>query len=180
MNILRHAMTSLRTDRLELIPATPQIARADVNNRARMARLLGAAVPPEWPTPLLADHLEDFAAQLEASPFDSGISPWYWIRDEGDADQRLLIGSGGFLTLDDGGVMLGYSVLDAFHGRGYATEAVAALVRWALHEPGISCIVADTFEHNPASIRVLEKNGFTRHGAGREPGSIRFACAPSA
>jgi ribosomal-protein-alanine N-acetyltransferase len=177
---LRHADTSLRTDRLELIPATPRIARADVNDRARMARLLGAAIPPEWPPPLLADHLEEFAAKLEARPFDSGLSPWYWIRDEGDAGERLLIGSGGFLTLDDGGVMLGYSVLDAFQRRGYATEAVAALVRWAFRQPEIDCIVADTFDSNPASIRVLEKNGFMRAGDGREPGSIRFACGPAA
>jgi RimJ/RimL family protein N-acetyltransferase len=36
---------------------------------------------------------------------------------------------------------------------------------------------ADTFPHLTASIRVLEKNGFVRCGAGADEGSIRFELA---
>lgn len=174
MSRLRHSDTNLRSERMELVAGTPAIARADVNDRAKMARLLGATIPPDWPPPLLADHLEEFAAKLEVDRFDSGLSPWYWVRDEGDAAERVLIGSGGFMTLDDGSVMLGYSVLDAFQRRGYATEAIWALMDWVMRQPGVTRIVADTFPNLLASIRVLEKNGFTAVGPGHEEGAIRF------
>ncbi len=59
---------------------------------------------------------------------------------------------------------VGYNFAKKFWGRGYATEAITALVRVVLnrHEVFRASAVVDL--ENPASVRVLEKAGFTREG----------------
>lgn len=49
-------------------------------------------------------------------------------------------------------------------GRGYASEAVAAVLAHAFGTLGLSRVVADVDEPNAASIRVLEKLGMSRTG----------------
>ena len=76
-------------------------------------------------------------------------------------------------------LMLGYSVLDEFQNRGYATEAIRHLIPHFLSLPGIRRIAATTCPDLGASIRVLEKNGFTKtdlplSGTGAEEGTICY------
>lgn len=59
---------------------------------------------------------------------------------------------------------LGYWLAEAAGGRGLATAAVRDIVRVAFTELGLHRIQADTLEHNVASQRVLERNGFVRIG----------------
>ena len=59
---------------------------------------------------------------------------------------------------------VGYWVTSAANGRGYATGAVAELLRTAFEDLGLHRVEAGTLLHNAASQRVLEKNGFTRFG----------------
>jgi RimJ/RimL family protein N-acetyltransferase len=59
---------------------------------------------------------------------------------------------------------LGYIVNPRDHGRGYATEAAAALVRHAFAEMGVHRVTASCDPANIASWRVLEKIGFVREG----------------
>ena len=61
---------------------------------------------------------------------------------------------------EDGITEIGYGILEKYQDCGYATEAVSALVDWALNQPGVKCVTAETEESNIASIRVLEKSGF--------------------
>ena len=56
---------------------------------------------------------------------------------------------------EDGATEIGYGISEAHQGCGYATEAVSALVDWAFHQPGVSCVTAETEETNIASQRVL-------------------------
>ena len=70
----------------------------------------------------------------------------------------------------DGSVEIGYGIMDAYQGRGYATEAVAAAVSWALAQPGVTRVEAETDPDNRASQRVLEKCGFVPTGAVGEEG----------
>ena len=49
-------------------------------------------------------------------------------------------------------------------GRGFATEALAALARWALTAGGLQRVWLNVNTDNLASLRVAQKAGFTREG----------------
>lgn len=60
---------------------------------------------------------------------------------------------------------LGYWLGRTFWGRGLAGAVVGPFVDWAFGRfPGILRIQACVYEGNPASERVLERNGFLREG----------------
>ena len=63
-----------------------------------------------------------------------------------------------------GQAMVGYSLLPAWRGRGYATRAVALLAEWAFRHAGVERLIAGTAPDNVGSQRVLEKVGFRREG----------------
>ncbi len=59
---------------------------------------------------------------------------------------------------------IGYTVNSRYQGRGYATEAVGALIGELFSDMDVRKVVALVDARNPASFRVLEKLGFTREG----------------
>jgi [ribosomal protein S5]-alanine N-acetyltransferase len=69
--------------------------------------------------------------------------------------------------------ILGYSLDQQHHGKGYATEAVRLIVDFAFHEVGLHRIEAGVMPRNVASAKVLEKVGFTREGLARESLKIK-------
>lgn len=88
-----------------------------------------------------------------------------------------MIGDGGFKGLPpDGRPEIGYGLESPYWGHGYATEAAEALCRWALEQPGVTAIEAETAPDNAASQRVLAKLGFEPTGAIGEEGP-RFRLA---
>lgn len=62
---------------------------------------------------------------------------------------------------------VGYWLGREHWGRGLATEALRLLVDYAFDHYGFERLHAGVFGWNPASMRVLEKTGFTREGARR-------------
>ncbi|WP_162833561.1 GNAT family protein [Streptomyces sp. CB09001] len=63
---------------------------------------------------------------------------------------------------------LGYCLDEAMWGRGYATEAAHALLRWGFDTLDLNRVQAEADTRNAASARVLEKVGFVREGTLRE------------
>ena len=76
----------------------------------------------------------------------------------------LAVGTIGFFGPPDdtGTVMIGYGLVPSARGRGYATEALRALVAYAFAQPSVRVLTADPLHDNTASHRVLEKAGFVR------------------
>src|SRR5262245_21795727 len=166
----------LTTQRLRLVAATPTIARAELHDRARFAELLEAQVASPWPPPLNDEESIAWTLQLlEEDPDAVGWGPWYFVACV-DGAPPLVIGNGGFKgrATADGTVEVGYSVVEAHQRRGYAPEAVEALVSWAFSHSDVRRVVAQTFPELRASIRVLEKSGFTFIGPGFEDGALLF------
>jgi RimJ/RimL family protein N-acetyltransferase len=62
---------------------------------------------------------------------------------------------------------LGYWVGVPYWGRGYATDAARAVVRYGFEVEGLNRIYAFHFSNNPASGRVLEKAGMRHEGVRR-------------
>ena len=75
-----------------------------------------------------------------------------------------VIGDAGLYPVDGDAVELGYTLGRAWWGRGYATEAAAACVRYAFDEAGVPELVALALRENPASLHVLGKLGFEEAG----------------
>jgi ribosomal-protein-alanine N-acetyltransferase len=59
---------------------------------------------------------------------------------------------------------IGYWLGEEFWGRGIATAAVRAFTGYAFSTYDVCRIQATVFEWNPASMRVLEKSGYTLEG----------------
>ena len=173
--MVRRPKLMIQTGRLKLMPATVDLARAEVDDRHELGRLLGASVPDDWPPESLADALPLFLSWLEAAPDRVGWFGWYALAADDGTALPVLVASGGFKGPPrDGTVEVGYSVLPKFQGRGYATEIVRALIGWALGQPSVACVVAETEWANPASVRVLSKAGFVPAGPTNAPGGARF------
>jgi ribosomal-protein-alanine N-acetyltransferase len=63
---------------------------------------------------------------------------------------------------------LGYWCGVAHWGRGYATEAVRAIIEYGFVQLALDRVHADCYADNPASRRVLEKAGMTLEGCLRQ------------
>ena len=62
---------------------------------------------------------------------------------------------------------VGYWLGEPFWGRGIASDALGTLVRHAFSSTDLVRLYTIVFEWNPASCRVLEKNGFQREAVMR-------------
>lgn len=88
---------------------------------------------------------------------DGALGPFFIHR----ADDQVVIGEigGGFVAT--GTVEIGYAVVISCWGRGFATDAVRALIARAREIRGIARLVGNHPVDRPASGRVLQKAGFT-------------------
>jgi ribosomal-protein-alanine N-acetyltransferase len=173
----------INTERLELIAGTPELARANIESRARFAELLEARVPEAWPPPLNdLDSMRWVARYLEEHADGVGWVTWYFVLRESGAGERVAIGNGGFKGLPDeaGTVEVGYSVLEEFQRLGLASEAVRGLIEWAFAHPEVTRVIAETYPVLTKSIRVMEKNGLVFIGDGSEEGVIRYELSRNA
>ena len=122
------------------------------------SHLIGATLPPTWPQDDLLDALP---IQVAASPDQEPFGVWVMIERE----TQTVVGDLGFMGLpDDAVVELGFSVIPERRSRGYATEAVGAIVGWVHREPRVRGVIARCDLGNAPSIRVLERAGFIRTG----------------
>ncbi len=155
-------MEILNTQRLTLVALTPELARAALEDRARLERMLAARVPETWPGADFARMLPRLARGVEAA--SPGAEPTRLIVHTAEG---VLIGETGFHGPPDGSgtVEVGYSIAPEYRGRGFAFEATHALIDRAFDRPGIQRIVAACLDDNLASIKVLEKLGMRRTGS---------------
>ena len=149
----------LETARLVLLSLSPEAIDALVGADAvRLATLTDARFPtPLRPPPLTEDVLPLVRDRLTADPKQEGWWTWLVIRK----DTKEAVGSVGFGggPDDEGGVMIGYATYPNVEGRGFATEAAGALVRWALAQPGVARVCASLPPQNEPAIRVAQKLG---------------------
>ena len=157
MTVLSGDPWPLRTDRLSLRPL-------NILDAAPVQRLAG-----NWTVSRTLD--------VVPHPYPDGLAE-VWINET-----REKIRSGGdvalaIVTEEDGligtvsmsrgrdGVsgVLGYWLGEPYWGEGYATEAVARMLRFAVEQMKLTAVSARVFVDNSASERVLLKTGFRRLG----------------
>lgn len=80
-------------------------------------------------------------------------------------ESRALCGGAGLrFEPDHRRAELGYWIGVPYWGKGYATEATGALVKYGFETLGLHRIHAGHFTNNPASARVLKKIGMRHEG----------------
>jgi RimJ/RimL family protein N-acetyltransferase len=85
-------------------------------------------------------------------------------------DDRLIgeIGLDG-ISWSQGDTFVGISIGDrADWGKGYGTDAMRVILRYAFKELNLRRVTLDVFEYNPRAIRSYEKVGFTHEGRARK------------
>lgn len=161
----------LRTARLRLHGLTQDEVRLVMRgDRGALAARIGASVPTNWPGHDLAEALPVIAGGMTARPDDE---PWVWVAIEPHAG--ALIGDLGFHGPLRGmpAVEMGYIILPAYRGQGYATEGAAALMAWAFAQPGVERVILRIEPNNDPSLRVADKLGM-RETPSDEPQYRRF------
>lgn len=97
---------------------------------------------------------------------------------QGDPDSRAVVRKEddrliGFVQLGDmnryaGYKELEYAIVADCRGKGYATEAVRAMLDFAFSEREVAVVAAWVRSFNRSSVRVLEKCGFVHEGTLRK------------
>jgi [ribosomal protein S5]-alanine N-acetyltransferase len=144
---------SVNTTHLQLVPRTRTEVRAFIDH-----------MPPEMRKEVSATWLATLEASSEIDPWVHGFTLIH--RNSGTA-----VGSCGFKGPPDaeGMVEIAYGIEPEHQGKGYATEAAAALVGYAFASDQVRVVRAHTLPVPNASTRVLTKCGFQKIGEAMDP-----------
>ena len=99
------------------------------------------------------DAIPLFRRILELSLGDTRYVRGIYLNDH-------LIGYSNEVEVVEKTIELGYLIHPDYHGKGYMTEALIALIP-DLFALGYEEVVCGAFEENPASLRVMQKAGMT-------------------
>lgn len=156
----------LKTDRLQLIPITVDLAQMLMKNSLAFYYKYQLPWNKNWPHDGLKALLPIYAEKLESDENQLGFGPWVMI----DIDGEHVVGDIGFKGIPDeeGTIEIGFHVVASERNAGYATEAVGNMCEWAFTQPGVKGIEAQCDKANISSQKVLINNGFTHAGRHRE------------
>ncbi len=142
-----------------------QLDRLAAADPSPVAAELNATLTPEWVEEVR--WLSGMRAeQVRRRPQDQ---PWLLrpiLLRNGGGGSRPAIGYVNFHAAPhgDGWVEIGYTLLPAYHGRGYAIEAVRAIFDWARQQSGVRRFRASVAPGNERSLNLISKLGFERIG----------------
>jgi [ribosomal protein S5]-alanine N-acetyltransferase len=112
-----------------------------------------------WTPHRSVDETMAFASRCEQAWADGTAFPWtLWRREDGACLGMLEI------RIRAHAVDLGYVLARRWWRQGFMSEAVEAVVRWALAQPTIHRVWATCDVENVASARLLERVGMEREG----------------
>ena len=150
----------ITTPRLKLISLTPLLLRAAADgNLAEVERQFDAPVGSGWEDGVPAER------RLQQLAADPNEQPWL-VRAMLTSTPRRIVGSIGFHAPPDdhGRVEIGYDVVAAERRRGYAREAIHALLDCAWATGRAHTCVASVSPHNTPSLALVGGLGFRRVG----------------
>jgi ribosomal-protein-alanine N-acetyltransferase len=148
----------VHTQRLDLSPLTAEAIDALLSGDGeRLRRLTSARFRRVAPPPYMADALPVVRERLRERPEEA---PWWnWLvveRASGEAVGSVAFGGP---VNPEGAVLVGYAMYTEHEGRGFATEAVRAMVTWAFSQPGVGEVRALAPVWNTPALRVAENVG---------------------
>lgn len=156
----RPILAELRTARLGMVSWTADLAEKVLQDPSQLHTLLGVTIAEGFPNHPVRDVvLPTTLVQVRRDP-RYGLWSGMIIHT---VDRRVIGSMGSKAPPDDQGhVEIGYDIVPAYQGQGYATEIGCAFVHWLWEQAAVRRITAECLPDNVASIRVLEKLGLQR------------------
>lgn len=162
-------MTPICSDRLDLIPLTPEVLRAALaSNFEDAARLLGLSIDGD-----LSGCGAVFAMRLRQIEADPAFQAWS-LRAMTIRGSGRMIGNIGFHTAPGAdylkpycpeAVEFGFGVFPQYRRQGYAREASLAMMKWANETHGVTAFVLTIRPDNTASQALAAQLGFVKIGS---------------
>jgi ribosomal-protein-alanine N-acetyltransferase len=164
----RVAQDTIAAERIDLVSFTAEIVAPLLDGRRQEAERLGSfALPSDWPDEHDARFL---AVRLDEMRTDPARTPWFVRAVVLRSAERPMIGHVGFhgppgrnARQEPDAAEVGYTIFPSHRGRGYATEAVQALIGWARAQ-GIDHFIASISPDNAASLALARRLGFREVG----------------
>jgi RimJ/RimL family protein N-acetyltransferase len=115
-------------------------------------------------SPELKDALEHTILPNMADPSKNYLFSTLWTVIS--TEENKMVGDICFVgePNTEGEVEIGYGTYKEFRKRGFMTEAVAGIIKWAEKQPNIRSIIASTDKSNIDSYSILERNNFIKSG----------------
>ena len=155
--------TPRQTARLTLRPLTMD----DADDLAERRSDPGTAEFQAWTLPYTLERAKSLIEDVNGHPWPTP-GEWHQLAVVETASGRI-VGDATFFLAEHGHTAeIGYTLHAWARGRGYATEAAAALIDHLVDEIGVHRLEASTHPENVASNRVLERLGFSLEGIKRE------------
>lgn len=154
--------TSIETPRLLMIVLVPEEIRALIVGDTECAsKSAGVVFPPGWPE--AREPREGLPWHLRHLETDEHHRAWR-IRVIVERSTSVVVGSVNLKGPPDtkGDVEIGWGVTPDRRRRGYAFEAVSAVIDWALAQPGTKTLSATIADDNVASQSLAAKLGLVR------------------
>ena len=155
--------TTLETERLILRPLTLKDASI-IQKLASDRRISDTTIAIPHPYP---DGAAEQFISKQIAKFEAGNSVTFAIEKKGD---NLLIGILEILDIEreHSCAEVGYWLAVKAWGQGYMSEALKPAIRFGFEKLSLNRLYAYHMVRNPASGKVLEKNGFVREGLLRQ------------
>ena len=145
-----HGTAELRTEQLKLRRYCPEDAEALYKDFGRDPAMFRYSGWNPYATPQMAEEaVRRFIESYQDEHF------YGWIMDCDD----VVFGTIGAYDYKDGQIEVGFSVVRACWGRGYATQALQKVLQYLTENEGIPCVTAWCAAENIGSRKVLEKAG---------------------
>jgi len=154
-------MSILRTQRLDLLPASAQTLELLIAGEySRAGQDLGVVIPDGWPHE--PEPLAGLPWHLRALRDDPSALLWRVRLLVLRAECRVI----GSINLkgppdEDGTIEIGWGVTAEYRKRGIATEGTRAVIEWGMMQPGVRRVIATIPNDNRASQRLAERLGMS-------------------
>ena len=164
----------IETERLKLLPLShAQLLKYALADHSLEAEL-GVEPSLYKISPELKEALEETILPNVADPAKNYLFSTLWtiiLKSE-----NKMVGDLCFVGEPNaaGEIEIGYGTYESFQQKGYMTEAVGGVIRWAKSQANVRAMIASTDKSNIASYAVLQKNHFESCGETEELMHWRF------
>jgi len=151
-------MLKLNTERLSILPLDEYNLELSINDFNKMEKNLGLTITDKN---IGGREKNVFNIRLNGVKNNPMNYMWYttWIiilKPENRIVGHIMLKG---YPNENGEVIIGYYMQDEYRCKGYMTEALRELIKWAFLNSDVKYIIADTLKNNRLSQKLLQKIG---------------------